>query len=253
MAAAVPWVTARARQVALATLFEAPSGSRVLRGESERSATWYRITMSPVHVALGRDGLSAGQACRRRFLPADPAIYRQKGIYGAPGGLLHALHPYPSDGARFFAVSRRQRGLAGWPSRSRIHRALSYRLGERADRPPLRLDSSPTGNTGARSASTSSCMDSPTSPSSGFGCPPPDCIPWRPISPLSASCEPCPRLCHMRRANGGCAGVRLPRRNVLVSGQRSIFEGVDFGPEGSRRGMVDAYARRDCGRRGVLP
>jgi hypothetical protein len=47
--------------------------------------------MSPAHVALAAMTYLLAKHAVADFFLQTPAIYRQKGIYGAPGGLLHAF------------------------------------------------------------------------------------------------------------------------------------------------------------------
>ena len=134
-----------------------------------------RYTVLDHHVTRTRDacgyGLPSGQACRCRFLSADRDDLPAKGNLRCAGWPAPRAYPYPFDGARFFAFSGRQRGACLLASRSRIPGPLPHRLGERADRPSLRMAVRRQASIGVRSASTSSCMGSPTSPFSGSGCP----------------------------------------------------------------------------------
>lgn len=47
--------------------------------------------MSPAHLALAAMTYLLAKHAVADFLLQTPLIYRQKAIYGAPGGLLHAL------------------------------------------------------------------------------------------------------------------------------------------------------------------
>ncbi len=89
------------------------------------------------------------------FFLQTPYQYCNKGIYGHPGGFMHAGIHVALTPLVYLVIAPGSLLLAGAIALGEFVGPLPHRLGEGADHPPQRLDAANAAASGMRSASTS--------------------------------------------------------------------------------------------------